>query len=105
MLTAPIPATAKVLARAGLTIDQIDSFEVNEAFASVALAWLKETGANPERLNPNGGAIALGHPIGGSGARIMTTLIHHLRDTGGRYGLQTMCEGGGMANATIIEAL
>ncbi|MCW3038518.1 MAG: acetyl-CoA acetyltransferase [Solirubrobacterales bacterium] len=105
MLTAPIPATAKVLARAGLTLQDIDVFEVNEAFASVALAWLSETGADPAKLNPNGGAITLGHPIGGSGARIMTTLIHHLRDTGGRYGLQTMCEGGGMANATIIEAL
>ena len=105
MLTAPIPATRKVLERAGLTLDDIDVFEVNEAFASVTLAWLHETGADREKLNPNGGAIALGHPIGGSGARIMTTLIHHLRDTGGRYGLQTMCEGGGMANATIIEAL
>jgi acetyl-CoA acyltransferase len=105
MLTAPIPATAKVLQRAGLRIDDIDCFEVNEAFASVALAWLAETGVDREKLNPNGGAIALGHPIGGSGARIMTTLIHHLRDSGGRYGLQTMCEGGGMANATIIEAL
>ena len=105
MLTAPIPATAKVLKRAGLTLADIDCFEVNEAFASVALAWLAETGADREKLNPNGGAIALGHPIGGSGARIMTTLVHHLRDTGGRYGLQTMCEGGGMANATIIEAL
>jgi acetyl-CoA acyltransferase len=105
MLTAPIPATAKVLKRAGLALADIDCFEVNEAFASVALAWLAETGADREKLNPNGGAIALGHPIGGSGARIMTTLVHHLRDTGGRYGLQTMCEGGGMANATIIEAL
>jgi acetyl-CoA acyltransferase len=105
MLTAPIPATAKVLSRAGLGIADIDAFEVNEAFASVALAWLADTGADREKLNVNGGAIALGHPIGGSGARIMTTLIHHLRDTGGRYGLQTMCEGGGMANATIIEAL
>ncbi|WP_354698953.1 3-ketoacyl-CoA thiolase [Paraconexibacter sp. AEG42_29] len=105
MLTAPIPATAKVLQRAGLSIGDIDVFEVNEAFASVALAWLKETGVDRAKLNPNGGAIALGHPIGGSGARIMTTLIHQLRDAGGRYGLQTMCEGGGMANATIIEAL
>jgi acetyl-CoA acyltransferase len=105
MLTAPIPATAKVLSRAGLGIADIDAFEVNEAFASVALAWLADTGADREKLNVNGGAIALGHPIGGSGARIMTTLVHHLRDTGGRYGLQTMCEGGGMANATIIEAL
>ncbi|WP_372790412.1 acetyl-CoA C-acyltransferase [Paraconexibacter sp.] len=105
MLTAPIPATEKVLAKAGLGLQDIDCFEVNEAFASVALAWLAETGADREKLNPNGGAIALGHPIGGSGARIMTTLVHHLRDTGGRYGLQTMCEGGGMANATIVEAL
>ncbi|MCW3014530.1 MAG: acetyl-CoA acetyltransferase [Solirubrobacterales bacterium] len=105
MLTAPIPATAKVLSRAGLGIVDIDAFEVNEAFASVALAWLADTGADRKKLNVNGGAIALGHPIGGSGARIMTTLVHHLRDSGGRYGLQTMCEGGGMANATIIEAL
>ena len=105
MLTAPIPATAKVLDRAGLTIDEIDAFEINEAFASVALAWLAETGADPAKLNPNGGAIALGHPIGGSGARLMTTLIHHLRDNGLRWGLQSMCEGGGMANATIVEAL
>ncbi|MCW3016453.1 MAG: fadA [Solirubrobacterales bacterium] len=105
MLTAPIPATAKVLERAGLSIDDIDVFEVNEAFASVALAWLADTGVDRDKLNPNGGAIALGHPIGGSGARIMTTLVHHLRDRGLRYGLQTMCEGGGMANATIVEAL
>jgi acetyl-CoA acyltransferase len=105
MLTAPIPATAKVLGRAGLQVGDIDAFEVNEAFASVCLAWLAETGADRAKLNPNGGAIALGHPIGGSGARIMTTLVHHLRDNGLRYGLQTMCEGGGMANATIIEAL
>jgi acetyl-CoA acyltransferase len=105
MLTAPIPATAKVLERAGLGLEQIDAFEVNEAFASVALAWLQDTGADHARLNPNGGAIALGHPIGGSGARLMTTLVHHLRDQGLRYGLQTMCEGGGMANATIVEAL
>jgi acetyl-CoA acyltransferase len=105
MLTAPIPATTKVLERAGLGLEQIDAFEVNEAFASVALAWLQDTGADHARLNPNGGAIALGHPIGGSGARLMTTLVHHLRDQGLRYGLQTMCEGGGMANATIVEAL
>jgi acetyl-CoA acyltransferase len=105
MLTAPIPATAKVLQRAGLTIDDIDLFEVNEAFASVPLAWLKETGAKPDRLNVHGGAIALGHPLGASGARIMTTLLNSLRRTGGRYGLQTMCEGGGQANATIIEML
>ena len=105
MLTAPIPATAKALERSGLSIDQIGAFEVNEAFAPVPLAWLAETGADPARLNPNGGAIALGHPLGGSGARIMTTLVHHMRDNGIRYGLQTMCEGGGQANATILELL
>ncbi len=103
MLTAPIPATQKALQRSGLTIDQIGAFEVNEAFASVPLAWLKEIGADEKSLNPNGGAIALGHPLGGSGARIMTTLVHHMRDNGIRYGLQTMCEGGGQANATILE--
>jgi acetyl-CoA acyltransferase len=105
MLTAPIPATARALTRAGLQVNEIDVFEVNEAFAPVPLAWLAETGANPARLNPRGGAIALGHPLGGSGARIMTTLLAQLRDRGLRYGLQTMCEGGGMANATILEAL
>jgi len=105
MLTAPIPATAKALRRAGLGIADIGAYEVNEAFAPVPLAWLAETGADPSRLNPRGGAIALGHPLGGSGARIMTTLLHHMRDNGIRYGLQTMCEGGGMANATIIERL
>jgi acetyl-CoA acyltransferase len=105
MLTAPIPATEKALKRSGLTIDDIGAYEVNEAFASVPLAWLAATGADPERVNPNGGAIALGHPLGGSGARLMTTLVHHLRDRGIRYGLQTMCEGGGMANATIVENL
>jgi acetyl-CoA acyltransferase len=105
MLTAPIPATAKALRRAGLAPDDIGVFEVNEAFAPVPLAWLAETGADPARLNPRGGAIALGHPLGGSGARIMTTLLGQLRDNGIRYGLQTMCEGGGMANATIIERL
>jgi acetyl-CoA acyltransferase len=105
MLTAPIPATARVLARAGLSLDEIGAFEVNEAFASVIGAWLAETGADPGRVNPLGGAIALGHPLGGSGARLMTTLVHHLRDAGLRYGLQTMCEGGGMANATILERL
>jgi acetyl-CoA acyltransferase len=105
MLTGPIPATAKALARSGLSIDDIGVFEVNEAFAPVPLAWLAETGADPARLNPNGGAIALGHPLGGSGARIMTTLVHHMRATGTRYGLQTMCEGGGQANATILELL
>jgi acetyl-CoA C-acetyltransferase len=105
MLTGPIPATDKVLLHAGLTIDDIDLFEVNEAFASVVLAWSKETGASLERTNVNGGAIALGHPLGASGAKLMTTMVHELIRTGGRYGLQTMCEGGGMANATIIERL
>ncbi|GAA2401382.1 acetyl-CoA acyltransferase [Catellatospora methionotrophica] len=105
MLTAPIPATAKALKRAGLSIGDIGAYEVNEAFAPVPLAWLAETGADPARLNPRGGAIALGHPLGASGARLMTTLLHHMRDNGIRYGLQTMCEGGGMANATIIELL
>jgi acetyl-CoA acyltransferase len=103
MLTGPIPATARALARSGLSVDDIGAFEVNEAFAPVPLAWLAETGADPARLNPNGGAIALGHPLGGSGARLMTTLIHHMRANGIRYGLQTMCEGGGQANATILE--
>jgi acetyl-CoA acyltransferase len=105
MLTAPIPATEKALKRSGLAIGDIGAFEVNEAFASVPLAWLATTGADPARLNPNGGAIALGHPLGGSGARLMTTLLHHMRDRGIRYGLQTMCEGGGMANATILESI
>ncbi len=105
MLTGPIPATHKVLQRSGLTIDQIGAFEVNEAFASVPLAWLAEVGADEKALNPLGGAIALGHPLGGSGARLMTTLVHHMRDNGIRYGLQTMCEGGGQANATILELL
>jgi acetyl-CoA acyltransferase len=103
MLTAPIPATARALRRAGLGIADIGVYEVNEAFAPVPLAWLAETGADPARLNPRGGAIALGHPLGGSGARIMTTMLHHMRDNGLRFGLQTMCEGGGMANATILE--
>jgi acetyl-CoA acyltransferase len=105
MLTGPIPATALALGRSGLAIDDIGVFEVNEAFAPVPLAWLAETGADPARLNPNGGAIALGHPLGGSGARIMATLVHQMRSTGARYGLQTMCEGGGQANATILELL
>jgi acetyl-CoA acyltransferase len=103
MLKGPIPATAKVLKRAGLSLSDIGAFEVNEAFASVTLAWLRETGADPRLLNPCGGAIALGHPLGGSGARLMTTLVHHMRANGVRYGLQTMCEGGGMANATVLE--
>jgi acetyl-CoA acyltransferase len=105
MLTGPIPATAKALARAGMTIDQIDAVEVNEAFASVPLAWQAEFGIDDDKLNPRGGAIALGHPLGASGARLMTTLLHHLEQTGGRYGLLTMCEAGGMANATIVERL
>jgi len=105
MLTAPIPATRKVLARGGLSIDHIDAFEVNEAFAPVPLAWAKDLNADPEKLNPRGGAIALGHPLGGSGTRLMSTLVNYLEAAGGRYGLQTMCEGGGMANATIIERL
>ena len=105
MLTAPLPATAKVLAKAGLQLGDIGVYEVNEAFAPVPLAWLAETGADPSRLNPRGGAIALGHPLGASGARIMTTMIHHMRQTNSRYGLQTMCEGGGMANATVLELL
>jgi len=103
MLTGPIPATRKALQRAGLRIDEIGAFEVNEAFASVPLAWLAELGAAEKALNPLGGAIALGHPLGGSGARLLTTLVHHMRDNGIRYGLQTMCEGGGQANATILE--
>ncbi|MEU2506609.1 thiolase family protein [Streptomyces sp. NPDC007863] len=105
MLKGPIPATAKALAKAGLAIDDIGAFEINEAFASVTLAWLRETGADYSRMNPLGGAMAIGHPIGGSGARLMTTLVHHMRDNGIRYGLQSMCEGGGMANATILELL
>jgi acetyl-CoA C-acetyltransferase len=105
MLEAPIPATERALARSGMKIGDIDLFEVNEAFASVPLAWLKATGADPDRLNVRGGAIALGHPLGASGTRLMTTLVHALRQTGRRYGLQTMCEGGGMANVTIVEAL
>ncbi|MFH8734080.1 MULTISPECIES: thiolase family protein [unclassified Streptomyces] len=105
MLKGPIPATAKALKKAGLSMDDIGAFEINEAFASVSLAWLRETGADYERMNPLGGAMAIGHPIGGSGARIMTTLVHHMRDNGIRYGLQSMCEGGGMANATILELL
>jgi len=105
MLTGPIPATRSVLQRAGLDLADIDAFEVNEAFASVVGAWEKELGADPARVNPCGGAIALGHPLGASGARLMTTMVHHLRRTGGRFGLQTMCEGGGMANATVVEAL
>ncbi len=105
MLTAPIPATAYALNKAGMTLDDIDLVEINEAFASVVLAWQKETGADLGRVNVNGGAIALGHPLGATGARLMTTLLNELERTGGRYGLQTMCEGGGQANVTIIERL
>jgi acetyl-CoA C-acetyltransferase len=105
MLTAPMPATKHALAKTGLGIHQIDAVEINEAFASVVLAWIRETGADPERVNPNGGAIALGHPLGATGARLMTSLLGELERTGGRYGLQTMCEGGGQANVTIIERL
>ena len=105
MLTAPIPATKKVLERAGLTLNDIDLVEINEAFAAVVLAWEKELHPDMEKVNVNGGAIALGHPLGASGTRLMTTLLNELERTGGRYGLQTMCEGGGLANATIIERL
>ena len=105
MLSAPIPATQRALARTGLTTDDIDLVEINEAFAPVVLAWLKETGFDHAKVNVNGGAIALGHPLGATGARLMTTLLNELERTGGRYGLQTMCEGGGQANVTIIERL
>jgi acetyl-CoA acyltransferase len=105
MLTAPIPATAKALAKSGLKISDIGAFEINEAFAPVPLAWLEETGADANALNPLGGAIAIGHPLGGSGAILMTRLVHHMVDNGIKYGLQSMCEGGGMANATILELL
>ncbi|WP_030672809.1 acetyl-CoA C-acetyltransferase [Streptomyces rimosus] len=105
MLTAPIPATAHALKKTGLRIDAIDLVEINEAFAPVVLAWLKETGADPARVNVNGGAIALGHPLGATGCRLMATLLHELERTGGRYGLQTMCEGGGQANVTVVERL
>ena len=105
MLEAPIPATLRALEKSGLKTDDIDAFEVNEAFASVPVAWLQATGADPERLNVHGGAISLGHPLGGSGAKLMATLVNVLKDRGGKYGLQTMCEGGGLANVTIIERL
>jgi acetyl-CoA C-acetyltransferase len=105
VLTAPIPATRHALERTGMTLDDIDAIEINEAFASVVLAWAKEVDADLEKVNVNGGAIALGHPLGATGARLMTTLLHELERTGGRYGLQTMCEGGGQANVTIIERL
>jgi acetyl-CoA C-acetyltransferase len=105
MLEAPIPATERALARAGLKLGDIDLFEVNEAFASIPLAWLQATSADPDKVNVNGGAIALGHPLGATGTKLMTTLIHSLKQRGGRYGLQVMCEGGGMANVTIVELL
>ena len=105
MLSAPIPATAHALAKTGLTMEDIDVVEINEAFAPVVLAWIKETGADPSRVNPNGGGIALGHPLGATGAKLFATLLNELERTGGRYGLQTMCEGGGTANVTIIERL
>jgi len=105
MLTAPIPATAYALQKTGMSIDDFDLFEVNEAFASIPQAWLQESKADPDKLNVNGGAIALGHPLGATGARLMTSMLHELERTGGRYGLQTMCEGGGQANVTIIERL
>lgn len=105
MLTAPIPATARALKKTGMRMDDMDLVEINEAFAPVVMAWLAETGYDPERTNVNGGAIALGHPLGATGARLMTTLLHELERTGGRWGLQTMCEGGGQANVTIIERL
>jgi acetyl-CoA C-acetyltransferase len=105
MLTAPMPATRYALDKTGMTLDDVDLVEINEAFASVVLAWQKETGCPPEKVNVNGGAIALGHPLGATGARLMTTLLHELERTGGRFGLQTMCEGGGQANVTILERL
>jgi acetyl-CoA C-acetyltransferase len=105
MLEAPLPATLRALEKAGMKIGDIDLFEINEAFAPVPLAWLQTTGADPARMNAHGGAIALGHPLGGSGAKLMTTLVHALHTHGKRYGLQTMCEGGGMANVTIVERL
>ena len=105
MLEAPLPATMRALKKAGMSINDIDLFEVNEAFASVPVSWLQFTGADPDRLNVNGGAIALGHPLGGSGTKLMTTLLHALKQRNKRWGLQTMCEGGGMANVTIVERL
>jgi acetyl-CoA acetyltransferase len=105
MLTGPIPVTKRILQRANLTVEDIDVFECNEAFASVALAWMKEIGADEEKVNPRGGAIALGHPTGASGARIMTTMLHELEDMDKEYGLQVMCCGGGMATATIIQRI
>jgi acetyl-CoA C-acetyltransferase len=105
MLEAPIPASQRALKKAGLSIDDIDLYEVNEAFAPVPVAWLRELKADPEKINVNGGAIALGHPLGGSGTKLMTTLVNALKQRGKKYGLQTMCEGGGLANVTIVERL
>jgi len=105
MLEEPIPATRRAFERSGLSLNDIDLFEVNEAFAAIPMAWLKAIGADPAKLNVNGGAIALGHPLGASGTKLMSTLIHALKARGKRYGLQTMCEGGGVANVTIVEAL
>ncbi len=105
MLTGPIPSTTKALERAGMTIGDMDHIEINEAFASVVLAWEKEHSPDMAKVNPNGGAIALGHPLGGSGTKLLATMLNELERSGGRYGLQTMCEGGGLANATIIERL
>jgi acetyl-CoA C-acetyltransferase len=105
MLEAPIPSTLKALKKAGMSVEDIDLFEVNEAFGSVPVAWLKTTGADPAKLNVNGGAIALGHPLGASGTKLMATLVHALKTRGKTWGLQTMCEGGGLANVTIVEAL
>jgi len=105
MLSAPVPATKYALEKTGMSIDDVDVVEINEAFAPVVLAWLKETGADPARVNPNGGGIALGHPLGATGAKLFATLLNELERTGGKYGLQTMCEGGGTANVTIIERL
>ncbi|MBM4605997.1 acetyl-CoA C-acetyltransferase, partial [Rhodococcus hoagii] len=105
MLSAPIPATEYALRKTGMRIDDLDAFEVNEAFASVVLAWIAETGADPDRVNVNGGGIALGHPLGASGTKLFATLLHELERTGGRFGLQTMCEGGGTANVLIVERL
>src|SRR5699024_9108813 len=105
MLTGPIPATQKALEKSGLTMEDIDVFEVNEAFSVVTIAWLKETGADPKKLNPNGGAIVIGNQLSASGGRLIITMMSELERTGGRYGLQTMCEGHGMANATILERL
>ncbi|MGW4795536.1 acetyl-CoA C-acyltransferase, partial [Nonomuraea sp. NPDC004297] len=105
MLSAPIPATVRALGMTGMSIDDFDAVEINEAFAPVVLAWIKETGADPARVNPNGGAIALGHPLGATGAVLAVKLLHELERTGGRYGLQVMCEGGGQANVTVIERL